>query len=237
MIFCSLSSLEPLLSLLHHPFSLLWCLPSFLQVFPDSEGTLLSSPLNSLLLTSAASRVFSPPPLLVSPGSLAPNSALSPPAPRSPSFLATPLPAGRRAHRSGGEARALVPQEVRDGGGTAAGVPAPPRRRSAAPPPRTRDPGTPRLVPGLRSSPARPGSVPAPKIRWAPLAPPPPGARSQLGLRLWPLRSAAATVSEHVRTHARTHVLRRFPVTPGLRPQGRARRRVLARLAGVNRES
>lgn len=72
--------------------------------------------------------------------------------------------------------------------------------------PPTRGPGTSRPVPGLCSSPARPGSVPAPRIRSAPLAPPPPGARSQLGLRLWPLRSAAAAaaVSEHARTHART---------------------------------
>lgn len=79
--------------------------------------------------------VLSPPPLLISPRPLAPNPIFFPPALRSPSFRAAPRPASPRAHRSGGEARALVPQEVRDGGGTEAGVPAPPRRRSAAPPP------------------------------------------------------------------------------------------------------
>lgn len=84
--------------------------------------------------------------------------------------------------------------------------------------PPTRGPGTSRPVPGLCSSPARPGSVPAPRIRSAPLAPPPPGARSQLGLRLWPLRSAAAAVSERARTHVRTHVLRHFPGSDGAPP-------------------
>lgn len=85
--------------------------------------------------------------------------------------------------------------------------------------PPTRGPGTSRPVPGLCSSPARPGSVPAPRIRSAPLAPPPPGARSQLGLRLWPLRSAAAAVSEHARRHVRARVLRHFPDSDGLRPR------------------
>lgn len=135
---------------------------------------------------------------------------------------AAPRSASPRAHRSGGEARALVPQEVRDGGGTAAGVPAPPRRRSAVPPP---NPGPwdlpPRSRALLQSRP--PGLRPRPQdplgaSRTAPARGPIPARSPALAS---PLRRRRRRRRERARTHARTYCVTSQPLM-GSAPPHRA---------------
>lgn len=159
---------------------------------------------------------YQSPTLLISPHPVAARLAVAIfPRPQSPPARALTVLAARPvrlSHRKSVMAAALRPESRH------------PRGDEVRFHPPTRGPGTSRPVPGLCSSPARPGSVPAPRIRSAPLAPPPPGARSQLGLRLWPLRSAAAAaVSEHARTHARTSCVTSQPLM-GSAPRPRALR-------------
>lgn len=193
------------------PLLLLWSLLTFLLVFTNASKTGRHS---------TSSSYSSPLPLRTSqphptpqarPGPLPPiQSSPRPPRgrhlsarPRGPPARALTVLAARPvrlSHRKSVMAAALRPESRHPRGDEVRLHPPNPR------------PWTSRLVPGLRSSPARPGSVPAPRIRLAPLAPPPPGARSQLGLRLWPPRSAAAaTASEHVRTHARPASIPSYP--------------------------
>lgn len=192
--------------------------PSLLEVSRLSEA---GPPPSLLSRYSAASRAQHS--FLISPHPVAARLVVAIfPRPQGPSARALTVLAARPvrlSHRKSVMAAALRPESRH------------PRGDEVRFHPPTRGPGTSRPVPGLCSSPARPGSVPAPWIRSAPLAPPPPGARSRLGLRLWPLRSAAAAASEHARMHVRTHVLRHFPDSDGLRPRTPGAFRCVPRLS------
>lgn len=204
--------MKPLGQLLHDwdrscPYLITSTAPSKFTIgFVATPERSASLPLIALLLS-----YFQSPTFLISPHPVAARLVVAIfPRPQGPSARALTVLAARPvrlSHRKSVMAAALRPESRH------------PRGDEVRLHPPTRGPGTSRPVPGLCSSPARPGSVPAPRIRSAPLAPPPPGARSQLGLRLWPLRSAAAAVSERARTHVRTHVLRHFPGSDGLRPR------------------